>query len=162
DAPRQIMIIDRERAARLGLSQDEIVQALRAALSGDDATYAMDGRSKYALPVRLRLSAGDQSSMPQLLALRVRRAGGALGPLSEVVHVQDSGWEKTILHKDLLPYAYVLGDDAGKADSPLYGMFAMVGELARNALAGHSLDQHFIAQPDDTTRFAIKWDGEWQ
>jgi len=162
DAPREIMVVDRERAARLGLNQAEIAQALRAALSGDDATYAMDGHSKYALPVRLRLSAGDQASVAQLLALRVRTTGGALVPLSEVVHVQETDWEKTILHKDLLPYAYVVADDAGKTDSPLYGMFTMVGQFARNAVAGHALDQRFVAQPDDATRFAVKWDGEWQ
>ena len=162
DSPREIMVVDRERAARLGLNQADIAQALRAALSGDDATYLMDGRSKYAVPVRLRLSAGDQANVDQLLALRVRAASGALVPLSEVVHVQSASWEKTILHKDLLPYAYVVADDAGASDSPLYGMFSMVGELGKQTINGQKLDQRFIAQPDNTTRFAVKWDGEWQ
>ncbi|MEP6483702.1 MAG: efflux RND transporter permease subunit [Rudaea sp.] len=162
DSPREIMVVDRERAARLGLNQAEIAQALRTALSGDDATYLMDGRSKYAVPVRLRLSAGDQASVDQLLALRVRAASGALVPMSEVVRVQEANWEKTILHKDLLPYAYVVADDAGATDSPLYGMFAMVGELGKQTIDGQKLGQRFIAQPDDTTKFAVKWDGEWQ
>ena len=162
DSPRETMVVDRERAARLGLNQAEIAQALRAALSGDDATYLMDGRSKYAVPVRLRLSAGDQANINQLLALRVHAASGALVPLSEVVHVQSANWEKTILHKDLLPYAYVVADNAGATDSPLYGMFTMVGELGTQTVGGEKLDQYFIAQPNDTTKFAVKWDGEWQ
>ena len=163
DAQREILLIDRERAARLGLDQASIAQALRAALSGDDATYLMDGHSKYALPVRLRLPAGDQASIDQLLALRVRAAAGALVPLSEVVHVRAAGWEKIILHKDLLPYAYVVADDAGAMDSPLYGMFSQVSVLHTAAPGGgQPIAQHFIAQPDDTTRFAVKWDGEWQ
>jgi multidrug efflux pump subunit AcrB len=162
NSPRDIMIVDRERAARLGLNQAGIAQALRAALSGDNATYLMDGRSKYAVPVRLRLSAGDQAAIDQLLALRVRAASGALVPLSEVVHVQSANWEKAILHKDLLPYAYVVADDAGATDSPLYGMFALIGDLRRETFGGQKLDQYFIAQPDDTTHFAVKWDGEWQ
>ena len=157
------MIVDRERAARLGLNQAEIAQALRAALSGDDATYLMDGRSKYAVPVRLRLSAGDQANIDQLLALRVRTADGALVPLSEVVRTykRRTGRRRSST-RTLLPYAYVTADDAGATDSPLYGMFSMVGELGKQAVDGQKLDQYFIAQPLETTTFAVKWDGEWQ
>ena len=162
DAPREVLVVDRARAARLGLDQASIAQVLRTALSGDDATYLMDGHAKYAVPIRLRLDAGDQAAMNQLLALRVRAQGGALVPLSEVVRVQPANWEKAIYHKDLLPYATVTGDDAGATDSPLYGMFSLVGELRHERLDGQLLQQHFIAQPTDTTRAAVKWDGEWQ
>ena len=162
DAPREVLVVDRGRAARLGLDQASIAQALRTALSGDDATYLMDGHAKYAVPIRLRLSAGDQAAMSQLLALRVRARGGELVALSEVVNVQSANWEKAIYHKDLLPYAMVTGDDAGHTDSPLYGMFSLVGKLGRDKVAGQSLQQHFIAQPTDTIHASVKWDGEWQ
>ncbi|MEO5623417.1 MAG: efflux RND transporter permease subunit [Dokdonella sp.] len=162
DAPREVLVVDRERAARLGLDQASIAQALRTALSGENATYLMDGHSKYAVPIRLRLSAGDQAAMSQLLALRVRAQGGALVALSEVIKVQPANWENAIYHKDLLPYAMVTGDDAGHTDSPLYGMFSLVGKLGRDKVAGQLLQQHFIAQPTDTTHASVKWDGEWQ
>jgi multidrug efflux pump subunit AcrB len=162
DAPREVLVVDRARAARLGLDQASIAQVLRTALSGDDATYLMDGHAKYAVPIRLRLDAGDQAAMSQLLALRMRAQGGALVPLSEVVGVQPANWEKAIYHKDLLPYATVTGDDAGATDSPLYGMFSLVGELGHDRLDGQLLQQYFTAQPTDTTRAAVKWDGEWQ
>ena len=162
DAPREVLVVDRERAARLGLDQASIAQALHTALSGDDATYLMDGHSKYAVPIRLRLSAGDQAAMSQLLALRARAQAGALVALSEVVKVRPANWEKAIYHKDLLPYAMVTGDDAGHTDSPLYGMFSLVGKLDRDKVAGQLLQQHFIAQPTDTTHASVKWDGEWQ
>ncbi len=162
DAPRDVLVVDRARAARLGLDQAAIAQALRTALSGDDASYLMDGHAKYAVPIRLRLGAGDQAAMGQLLALRVRARGGALVPLSEVVRVQPAGREMAIWHKDLLPYATVTGDDAGGTDSPLYGMFSLVGKLGHDRVAGQLLQQHFIAQPTDTTGASVKWDGEWQ
>ncbi len=162
DAPREVLVVDRARAARLGLDQASIAQVLRTALSGEDATYLMDGHAKYAVPIRLRLDAGNQAAMNQLLALRVRAQGGALVPLSEVVSVQPANREKAIYHKDLLPYATVTGDDAGATDSPLYGMFSLVGDLGHDRLDGQLLQQHFIAQPTDTTRAAVKWDGEWQ
>jgi multidrug efflux pump subunit AcrB len=161
-APREVMVVDRERAARLGLDQATIAQTLRTALAGEDATYLMDGHARYAVPVRLRLPAGDQASLAQLLALRVRAQGGALVPLSEVVSVRPASWEQTIYHKDLLPYAFVTGDDAGASDSPLYGMFSLVGTLRHGDVAGARLQQHFITQPEDTGAPSVKWDGEWQ
>jgi multidrug efflux pump subunit AcrB len=162
DSPRAVVVVDRARAARLGLEQAQIAQALRFALSGDDATYLMDGRARYAVPVRLRLPPGDQAALEQLLALRVRAKSGALVPLSAVASVREAGWEKTIHHKDLLPYTYVTGDDAGHTDSPLYGMFAMVSKLRHQPVDGHHLSQNFVRQPVDPAGYAVKWDGEWQ
>jgi multidrug efflux pump subunit AcrB len=162
EAAREVVVVDRVRAARLGLDQATIAQALRTALSGEDATYLMDGRSRYAVPVRLRLPAGDQASLDQVLDLRVRAQGGALVPLSEVVRVERAPWEGAIYHKDLLPYATVTADDAGSTDSPLYGMFSLVGQLRRDTVEGQRLQQHFIAQPADTVHPSVKWDGEWQ
>ncbi len=162
DAPREVIDVDRARAAKLGLRQADIVQAMRTALSGDDATYVMDGHAKYAVPVRLRLPVDDQAAPDRWLSLRVRAQGGTLVPLSEVVKVRRAGWEPAIYHKDLLPYAYVVGDDAGREDSPLYGMFALVSQLDREHLGGQPVPQHFIAQPLDTSTIALKWDGEWQ
>ena len=162
DAPREVIVVDRDRAAKLGVTQAVVAQAVRTALSGDDATFVMDGHAKYAVPVRMRLPPGDQASMQHLLALRVRAQGGALIPLSEVVDVIEAPWENARYHKDLLPYAYVVGDDAGAMDSPLYGMFSLVKALKQHRVAGEAIDQQFISQPKDTSGVTVKWDGEWQ
>lgn len=157
DAPRDRVLVDRDRAARLGVSQAQIAQTLAMAVSGFDATYLRDGASKVPVPVRLRLPAGDQGSLDQLLALRVRATDGRLVPLSEVVRVERDSWESAIYHKDLLPVVYVTADEAGDLDSPLYGMFDVVGQLSDS-----SLQQSFFAQPASSDAYTIKWDGEWQ
>ena len=162
EAPRQQVLVDRDRAARLGVTQQAIAQTLQMAVSGHDATYLRDGASKYPVPVRLRLPTGDQASLEQLLALRVRSSAGRLVPLSEVVRVEPAAWEPTIHHKDLASVVYVMADEAGALDSPLYGMFDLVGQVGDHALAGHALQQQFFSQPALTDRFALKWDGEWQ
>jgi multidrug efflux pump subunit AcrB len=162
DAPREVLVVDRARAARLGVPQSAIADALAAALTGLDATYVHDGASKYPRPVRLRLPAGDQATMQRLLALQVRGGEGQLVPLSELVAVREAPWDGAIHHKDLLPVVYVTGDEAGRLDSPLYGMFDLVGQLRRQPVGGHELEQTFIGQPQDSSRFAVKWDGEWQ
>ena len=161
-APRETIIVDRVRAARLGVPQATISDALAAAVAGFDATYIHDGRSKYPRPVRLRLPVADQADLDRLLALRVRGGLGQLVPISELVSVKRGQWDGAIHHKDLLPVVYVTADEAGKLDSPLYGMFDLVGQLHDNKIAGQALQQTFIAQPQDTSNFAVKWDGEWQ
>ena len=162
DAPREVMEVDRERAARLGVPQSAIADALAAAVTGLDATYVHDAASKYPRPVRLRLPAGEQATTQRLLALRVRGGEGQLVPLSELVAVQEAPWDGAIHHKDLLPVVYVTGDEAGRLDSPLYGMFDLVGQLREHRVGGQEIAQSFIAQPADTSGFAVKWDGEWQ
>ena len=41
-------------------------------------------------------------------------------------------------------------------------MFNLVGQVRDHRVDGQQLGQTFIAQPADTSHFAIKWDGEWQ
>ncbi len=161
-APRETIVVDRVRAARLGVPQSAVTDALTTAVAGFDATYIHDGRSKYPRPVRLRLPVADQADLDRLLALRVRGGQGQLVPISELVHVQRGQWDGAIHHKDLLPVVYVTADEAGKLDSPLYGMFDVVGQLREHKVDGQALQQTFIAQPQDTSDFAVKWDGEWQ
>ncbi len=162
DSQREVVVVDRDRAARLGVSQATIAQALQLGVGGRDATYLRDGASKYAVPVRLRLPAGDQASLEQLLTLRVRAGDDRLVPLSELVDVVREPWEATIHRKDLLPVVYVTGDEAGELDSPLYGMFDLVGQVGDEPLAGAQVSQRFLSAPADTAGYAIKWDGEWQ
>ena len=162
EAERELVLVDRDRAARLGVSQAAIAQALQLGVSGRDATYLRDGASKYPVPVRLRLPAGDQASLEQLLTLRVRAGDGRLVPLSELVTVQRLPWEPVIHRKDLLPVVYVTGDEASRIDSPLYGMFDLVGQVGDKPLADTPVEQRFLSAPTDSLGFSIKWDGEWQ
>ncbi len=163
-APKENIAIDQARAASLGVASSDIVLAMHVALDGDDVTMLHDAQAKYGVPVRLTLPPERQAKLDWMLAMKVRGSGGALVPLSEVVQVRTAERDRTIHHKDLLPVSYVIGDVAGKTDSPLYGMFAARGALAGASLAeGGRLGEYFIAQPADPYReYALKWDGEWQ
>jgi multidrug efflux pump subunit AcrB len=162
EASREVLVVDRERAARLGISQAQIAQALSAGVSGVDATFLRDGASKYPVPVRLRLPAGEQARLEALLALRIRSADGRLLPLSEVVRVERTGGESAIYNNDRLPVVYVMADEAGALDSPLYGMFSVVSSLNEAADLPWPIEQRFFSAPESTAGFSLKWDGEWQ
>ena len=72
-------------------------------------------------------------------------------------------WDGAIYHKDLLPVVYVTGDMAGRLDSPLYGMFDMVGtHRTRSRQAAPRSRSASPASRSNPNALAIKWDGEWQ
>ena len=163
DAPRQVLLVDRRKASQSGVTQAAIVTTLRAGLSGDATTYLHD-ESKYPAAASLRLPVADQGNLDTLLSLNVRNSQGNLVPIRELVSVSDTLREQPIYHKDGLAVNFVVGDMAGKVDSPLYGMFAMRQAIAGIRTPGDStLDEYFIHAPADPyRRFSVKWDGEWQ
>ena len=163
DAPRKLLLVDRRKAAMLGVPQQAIVTTLRAGLAGESATYLHDA-SKYPVPAVLQLPAASQGNLDALLQLSVRSASGKLVPISELVTVSDTLREQPAYHKDLLAVEFVLGDMAGKLDSPLYGMFGMRGDIAKiRAPDSGAITEYFISQPQDPWRgYTLKWDGEWQ
>jgi len=163
-APRLAVRIDQRKAALSGVAPADAVATLRAALAGESATALRDGQAKYGVPVRLTLAPEKQARLETLLAFNVRGASGASVPLAEIVHVERLERETTRYRKDLLPVTYVIGDVAGGADSPLYGMFGMRDAIAKLATPhGGRYDERFITQPSDPYRaWSLKWDGEWQ
>ena len=162
-APRLVLLVDRRKAAMLGVPQQAIVSTLRAGLAGEAVTYLHDG-SKYPAPALLQLPAESHGDLDALLQLSVRSASGKLVPIRELVTLSDTQREQPVIHKDLLPVNFVTADMAGKLDSPLYGMFQMRSQInAITAPDGGKLAEYFISQPLDAWRgYALKWDGESQ
>ncbi|MBI5784146.1 MAG: efflux RND transporter permease subunit [Rhodocyclales bacterium] len=157
DAPKVVLRVNQAKAALLGVAQSDVVATVRMGLSGEDVTPVHDGDAKYEIPVRITLPAERQSSLDELLKLKVRGREGNLVPISEVVEAKRTLREKVLYHKDLLPVVYVVGDMGGTLDSPLYGMFDIRSKLPEG------LGEYFIKQPTDPyAGYAIKWDGEWQ
>ncbi len=162
-APKLNLVIDRRKAAQLGVPQMAVVAALRAGLSGDQATWLHD-ESRYPLSATIQLPASMHGNLDNLLQLSVRNGLGNLVPIRELVQVRSAEQDQPIFHKNMLPVNYVMGDVAGGSDSPLYGMFGM-----RKALAdisppnGQPVQEMFVGQPQDPYRhYTVKWDGEWQ
>ena len=163
-APRLRIKVEQARAAQLGVTRRDVVDTMRVALSGMDVSPLHDGVSKYPVAVRIALPPERQGELGEALKLGVRTPEGSLVALSEVTRVVKTERDRPIHHKDLLPVVYVVGDQAGRVDSPLYGMFAARAKLAGQPLEeGGVLGEYFVRQPSDPYReYAIKWDGEWQ
>ena len=162
-APRRLLLVDRRKAASLGVSQQAIVTTLRAGLSGEAMSYLHDG-SKYPASAWVQLPPERHGDLDALLQLTVKNAAGKGVPIRELVTISNTEREQPVMHKDLLPVSLVMADMAGRIDSPLYGMFQMRAAIqALKTPDGGSLEEYFIRQPGDAWRgYALKWDGEWQ
>ena len=152
------------KAALLGVAPSDIVDVIGMALSGQDVASMHDLNAKYAPPLRIGLPPALRSNIDDVLKLKVRAKDGVLVPISELVQVEKVARDYPIYHKDMLPVVYVMGDMAGKLDSPLYGMFDINGKLDGNALEqGGKLQDYFFRTPANPyAGYALKWDGEWQ
>ncbi len=157
-ADKVIVVVDRAKAARLGVSQGTIADALATVLDGEDMSFLHGDNIKYAVPIRIEYSEADKVDVEQVLALRVRSISGKLVPLSEIVTVERSTRPYSIFHKDLLPVVYVTGDMAGPTDSPLYGMTEIANRLEDEL----ELPQQYVTQRENPYEYSLKWDGEWQ
>jgi multidrug efflux pump subunit AcrB len=163
-APKLQLRVLQSKAALLGVAPADIVDVIGVALSGQDVAAMHDVNAKYAPPLRLGLPAERRSNIDEVLKLKVRAKDGVLVPISEVVQVMQVARDYPIYHKDLLPVVYVVGDMAGKLDSPLYGMFDINGKVSGAALEqGGNLQSYFFKTPSNPyASYALKWDGEWQ
>lgn len=159
---KELIIVDRDRAAQLGVSEAAVVAAVNAAMRGVDVSYLHDESARSPVPLRLQLAKDAQNKLDRVLDVQVRSRSGSLVPLSEVTQVVQTQSEASIYHKDLLPVVYVTGDVAGETDSPLYGLAEIYAGIDAMEFEGQAVDQFFIQQPTDPYNWSLKWDGEWQ
>ena len=161
--PKVELEVDREKAARAGVSPEVVARTLRVALAGADAAHLADPRAREPVPVTLRLDRAQRSGVAELLSVQVHGSAGQLIPLSELVRPIETTRAPFVYHKNLRPVTYVLGDVAGAAESPVYSLLDMgdrIGEIRDSA--GRPLEVLFAGRPADGTRSALVWDGEWQ
>lgn len=159
-SPQWQIVVDRQRAARLGVSQAQVIQALDLALGSRHIDHLHDPSAKVPIPIRLILEEGARAQPSALMALPLQSEhDGRLLRMADVASVVEGQWPGVIHHKNLLPVIYVTADMAGRTDSPLYGMFSAAAAVRR---WDEPPKQYFIRQPAWPDRPALKWDGEWQ
>jgi multidrug efflux pump subunit AcrB len=165
--PRLELEVDREKAARAGISPEQVARTLRVALAGADAAHLSDPRSRESVPVTLRLDRTQRSGVDELLSVDLPGSSGQLVPLSELVRPIEARRAPFVYHKNLRPVTYVVGDVApdenSSSESPVYALLDMGDRIAaiRDA-SGRPLEILFSGRPTDGTRPVLVWDGEWQ
>ena len=162
DQPKDRLLVDREKAALNGISQEDIERTVRAASVGYHAGLLHQAAEKEDVPLTLRLDRATRSDLARLLELRVAGRDGRLVALSELARVEPGIEDKSIYHKNLMPVTYVAADVAGAMESPVYAVLKASPEIDKFQIPeGYKIEQHVADLPSDASRYSMKWDGEW-
>jgi len=162
DHPKVQLRVDEEKAALHGITDDQVARVMRVASAGESAGLLHVDSEKEDIPITVRLSRPERSSIDGLENLKIADHSGTLVPLRELVSARTVIEDKSIYHKNLMPVTYVIGDVAGAMESPVYAILKLGPEISKIPLPeGYAIEQYTSHQPQDTSRYAIKWDGEW-
>ena len=135
--------VQRDAAARYGVSVAEIQRAVQMAVGGESISTIIDGRERY--PVTLRFPRGDRDGLGTLEEIRLRGEGGAIVPLREVARLTVADGPTEIKSENARPVAYVYVDIEG-ADAG--------GYLEK---AQKLLDEKLVLEPG----YTMSWQGQY-
>lgn len=132
-------ILDQDKAALLGISNQQVANSLKLAVEGGMAGTLHIASERQPLAIQLQLPRAVRSSEADLSALSVKSARGDLVRLSELGHFQHEQGDQTIYHKNLQRVSYVLAEMAGR--SPVEAVWDLGDKLEEQPLpAGYSAE----------------------
>jgi multidrug efflux pump subunit AcrB len=162
DQTTQRILVDKEKAALNGISEDEIARTIQGAVAGYHAGLLHVASEKEDVSLVVRLDRASRSDLEHIRNLKIAGSNGRLIPIGELVRVESTVQDKSIYHKNLMPVTYVTADIAGEIESPVYAVLKLGPEIDKIRIPeGYQIEQHMAALPSDANRYSMKWDGEW-
>ena len=158
-AEKVTLAVDGEKAAAAGLSASAVATVVQMAGAGATVGLLHDANAREDVPIVLGLPRG-QRTVEAIQSLRLN--GTRPIAVSELTRPIREVEQISLYHKNLQPVTYVTGDLAGGSESPVYAITRMNTAIGKLTLPeGYGLDVFNANQPDDSTKYAMKWDGEW-
>ena len=114
--PEYRIVVDYEKASRLGLNMADIAQTIRIANNGLEASKWRDGEDEYDIVVRLRPE--DRQNLESLRNLTIRTATGASVPLVSVATFVEGAGLGSITRLNLQRTATIEGRSAPGFSGP--------------------------------------------
>jgi len=159
EQPKRRMVLDREKAARHGISELDLSRTVALVAAGQDVGLLHRAEAKEDVPIQVRLDRATRSDPERLAGLKL--AGVSL---TELVRSETVVQDRSIYHKNLMPVVYVTADVAGAIESPVYAIQELGRQIDRLQPPGggsYSITQYTARQPFLTDQYSMKWDGEW-
>ncbi|HOB15408.1 MAG TPA: efflux RND transporter permease subunit, partial [Novosphingobium sp.] len=164
--PTLRLVPDRAKLDHYGLSERQLFDSIGMLLGSQVVGYAPRGADRDPLPIELALDQSQRSWSAALAATPVAATPqGQLIELGELVTPTMQPGGQAIFRRDGRGAAMVTAELAGRYEAPIYGMLAV-----DEAIAGHDwkaaglIEPEVIlnGQPQDESRPALLWDGEWE
>lgn len=156
------LIVDKEKAGRLGITNYSVIEVVNTAFNGAVAGLFHDPNEKEDTEIFIKVPKEYRNSINNLLSLKIRSANGTLVPLRELVSVEKKIAHKSIYRKNLKRVVYVTADVSGKEESPVYAIMKLNKKIDELKLKeGYELKKHVLSMPFSSEKYSMKWDGEW-
>ena len=162
DQTKYRWLVDEEKAALNGISEEDIARAMQVASGGYQAGLLHQDAEKEDVPLTVRLDRAARSDRERIQGLKIAGHNGRIVSLGELAHSESVVEDKSIYHKNLMPVTYVIADIAGEIESPVYAMLKLGPKIDQIRIPeGYAIAQHLADLPSDPDRYSMKWDGEW-
>jgi multidrug efflux pump subunit AcrB len=165
--PRLRLSIDQDQLEFFGVEQRDVYDTIQTLVGGIPVGYSHRGEGRNPIEISVRLPKRDLA-WTELLASTPVPANALPGnrtvvELGDVVHVSEEPGSLTIFRRDGRFTDMVMADLAGAFEAPIYGMLEVASRVDAHdwgALSKPAIRLH--GQPEDESRPALLWDGEWE
>ncbi|WP_066823378.1 efflux RND transporter permease subunit [Sphingomonas mali] len=167
--PQLRLVPDRAKLDYYGLSERQVFDSIAALLGDQVVGYAPRGNQRDPLPIEVSLDQAQRNWSSTLAATPIAATQGPNGPvpvpLGEVVTASMTTGDTQLFRRDGRAADMVTAELAGRYEAPIYGMLAVDDAIEhfdwkRAGLAKPEI--RLNGQPEDETRPALLWDGEWE
>lgn len=155
--------VDKEKAMLNGIAPQQVVGNLTYLLREYPISNLYDKKSVNPVGIVMALDDKDKTNIEDIQNLKIKGQQGNMVPVRDIVQVKQDTLRKSISRKDQQRVVYVLADMAGDLESPAYAILGMEKTLKEMKLpTGYEISDLYMGQPEETSNFTVKWDGEWQ
>ena len=138
------IVVNREEAARYGLSVADVQQAVQSGIGGEDIAENIEGRARY--PINVRYNRDFRDNIDELRQVLIATPAGAQIPIAEVATISFSRGPAMIRDEDGALTGYVYID----SNNQNYGGFVQSADKL--------LRQKLVLPPG----YSYKWSGEYE
>ncbi len=154
--------INKEKAARLGISTGQVEGVLRDFLEGYDLGAVHSPDERHSVRLHVQLPHAMRAHAEDLDRIYVSGSQGAI-PLSSIASMRRTMASKPVFSKDGHPVVYVTGEP--KQGSQVYSLLDMDAKLdGAELVPGYPLKTGGMrftdTAPDDTSGYHMLWNGE--
>ncbi|MFN4222498.1 MULTISPECIES: efflux RND transporter permease subunit [Novosphingobium] len=157
---------DRAKLDQYGLSERQLFDSIGALMGTQVVGYVQREDGRDPLPIEIALDQSQRTWSAAMAATPVAvTPGGQLIQLGELVTAEMVPGERALFRRDGRGAAMVTAELAGRYEAPIYGMLAVDDAIESFDWKAHGLEKPQVilnGQPEDESRTALLWDGEWE
>ncbi len=154
--------INTKKAALNGVSIEAINQNLAMAMGMFKVSDLKERGIEEPTHILLQVPLAQRTNLSNLYNLPIVSNTGSIVPLGQLGQFVEQERGSFILHKDLRPIEYVIGDAKGRLAAPIYAQMD-VARLMQDYISpdGVSLRGNYFGPPKTDSVSGFEWGGEW-